>query len=97
MGEWVNGRLGDWEIGRLCSKMSCVFASLREGGFARERVGEGVILKLQITNYGELGEATGRGSDGTTGRKGEWVILKLRITERRAWRSDLAILHQDWQ
>jgi len=63
--------MGDWEIGRLCSKMSCVFASLREGVFARERVGEGVILKLQITNYElrneELGEATGRKGDGAMG------------------------------
>jgi len=27
-----------------------------------------------------------------SGRKGEWVILKLRITEREVWRSDLANL-----
>jgi len=58
----------------------CVFARERLCERESGRKEEWVILKLQITNYGELGEATGRGSDGTTGRKGEWVILKLRIT-----------------
>ena len=84
MGEWVNGRLGDWEIGRLCNKMSCVFASLREGVFARERVGEGVILKLQITNYElrseEFGEATERWSERATLRL--CVFARGRVGER---------------
>jgi len=60
--------MGDWAIGRLCDKMSCIFASLREGDFERGRKGEWVILKLRITNYdlrnGEFGEATGRQGDG---------------------------------
>jgi len=67
-GDREMGRISDWEIGRLCDKMSCVFASLREGDFERGRKGEWVILKLRITNYdlrnGEFGEATGR--------QGEW-------------------------
>ena len=30
-GDREMGRMGDWEIGHLCDRMSCVFAALREG------------------------------------------------------------------
>ena len=60
----MNGRIGDWEMGRwgdgetwrLDELRLCVFA--RGGLCEREkgRIGEWVILKLRFTNYEFLSE-----------------------------------------
>jgi len=66
--------MGDWEIGQLCDKMSCVFASLRKGEWAKGRMGDSEITNYKLRITGSLEKRQG---DREMGRMGDWEIGQL--------------------